>query len=1295
MALTAAQQTDAYRFFSIAFNAAPGVEYMNQIADAYASGMTTQQVVNAFVSKTQFTNVYPTFLTNETFANNLVENIVGSAAAAAAKTQAKADIVAALNSGMSRGDVVYTIFNNLANKPATDADWGATATLMANKVAVAQYYTEVLLGNTTNLATLQSVLAGVTPTTNVSTPAAIQALLGDVFNAQGQTFTLTTSADQVPGMNGSAGTISTTGNDVYVANNSTLSSADRIVDAAGNADKLKYSSQVSVGHSAFEMKGVETLEVTADGGTTESGFDLSGAQGLTLLKSLNSTGRTAFGQVTSLANIEVNNVTSSSSAPVNHQVAVQYQDSVVSGAANEVTLTLANNSNVNPVGGVWIGRVADGNMNPGTGIETLNVVTSGSAATLTRLTSQISTMNVSGDQNLTIQDALQPTVDTIAAGGFTGALNVNLTGNVLGRGALPAAPGVANTDGVLSITTGSGNDVIDLLVGSAGTATRAPTAAEPDNALGFGEDRSTGVGNGQVTRNATISTGAGNDYVEAGLGDDNINLGEGNDSLVLTVGGLTVADLVTGGAGADQLTLNTTDSISKSEAERVTQIETVNLLAAGSTFVVTDNLLTTADGGMFTINTNNGTTDPVSGLQNGQLTTGGHTIDLTNVSFNNTGNFTLNGNGFVAANAVWGGQAGTGDTVIANDATVNAKATLTFGQDAAFNGTPANTYTGDTLRIVDGGDYRFDDFANVTGLDVIELMANTNIAQTYNLELLSSMIDNRDSGNNAVGDANDDLVIKISRNVPQGSVVNIDAAQISATQRVTVYNNSNVTVNVTNNGAGRVTVLSSLEFTENADNLVGTAADDFFSADSLDQLDTADNAAGNAGTDTLQLNFGVFNANPGVGLFANLFNAANISSMENVVFAVDTDVSFRDDSTGGIGGHGVVSYTTGAGNDVVTHNLNGRTVTYNLGAGTNTFRDDILTDGTGAVATVNTGAGADQVFTDNDTNVGGAVDNVGDTFNLGAGTDTLHINGALASVIGATVVGGSHYNLSGVDVVNFTATAASFAPTATGLTIQNTAVSQTDSGLVLTVNVNDANGVANLVAIADASAVIGPRSVNITMVTTAGAGQGTDAADILGGSGNDVLSLGTSGVTGYAIQGNAGADTIDISGAGVGGAMVRYASSNDGGAQGAQGANAGYDTITGFVSGTDEVGFTAAGISTVFFNQVVGNMVRVQDAAVNFNATHHAMVLTQVGNGVTNAELLDLAVIASKANVHGVTAAATDGGLIVVNGQSQAAVYLYVEQDGTANNVATSELKILGIFDTNALGLAATDLQIV
>ena len=48
MAMTTQQQTDAYRFFAIAFGAAPGVTYMNQIADAYAAGMTTKQIVNVY-----------------------------------------------------------------------------------------------------------------------------------------------------------------------------------------------------------------------------------------------------------------------------------------------------------------------------------------------------------------------------------------------------------------------------------------------------------------------------------------------------------------------------------------------------------------------------------------------------------------------------------------------------------------------------------------------------------------------------------------------------------------------------------------------------------------------------------------------------------------------------------------------------------------------------------------------------------------------------------------------------------------------------------------------------------------------------------------------------------------------------------------------------------------------------------------------------------------------------------------------------------------------------------------------
>ena len=1229
MALTAAQQTDAYRFFSIAFNAAPGVEYMNQIADAYATGASTKDVVNAFVSKSQFTNVYPTFLTNVAFANNLVENIVGSSAAEAAKTQAKADIVTALNGGLSRGDVIYTIFNNLANKPAADADWGNTAKMMANKVAVAQYYTEVLLGNTTNLATLQSVLSNVTPATDVSTPAAIQAVLGDVFNAQGQTFTLTANADQVPGMNGSAGTISTTGNDVYVATNTTLSSADRLVDAAGTADKLKYSSQAAATHAAFEMKGVETLEVTADAAQPVS-FDLSGSEGLTLLKTLNSTGNTTYNQVTSEADIEVNNVTAGAN------VTVSYQDSVVAGTTNDVTLTLANNSNVTPVGTIMVGRTADANG----GVETISAVVSGAAATVTQLDSDISTLNVAGNQNLTITTALNSTVDTVAAGSFTGALNINLTGNAAAAG-----------EGALSITTGSGNDVIDLL-------------ADGD----AGRDTTT------VTRNATISTGAGNDTLEAGLGDDNINLGEGNDLMLVTTGGITVNDTINGGAGADTIRIIAADTISKSEAEKVTAVEVVDLRAAGSTFVVTDNLLTTVEGDTFTIDTQNAT--------------GGHTVDLTNVTFSNTNRFVLRAETNVADTL--NSNIGTNDTVIADDATVNAKAVLGFGAGA-----------GDTLRVVDGATITSDDLGNISGLEVINLESTSNTPQTWNISLSDAFI-RQASANNA--DATDgtaavlataavgagNLRITMDDEIPAGSVLNINLGDVAALTpaqianlagAVSVLRTANVTVNLVD-AAGApvvaagvlavVNVSGSLKYTTNADTLVtmtGTPGADTYVADFLSEVNLADSIDGLGGVDTLQLNFAI--ANNTATALAQL-NNTSITAVEVLTFNTNDQVRFTTD--------GIASITTvnfGAGNDEIAGNTEAGT--YNFGAGNNTFVDAA----TAADYAVNLTSGAgNDTFTFNTETTGNSIKlTIADSIAAGAGTDTLNIVDTAAA--------GALYALpnviTGVDAINYTV-----GDVADGLVVDNVDVNVADDGET-DFTVTD-NTVANTAVIFNASALTAtPGHLNTARVVVngAGAGQAGNLADVIGGADDDVITIGGT-LTGYVVQGNGGADTINIVTANATG--VLFNSPNDGGATG---ANTGYDTITGFTSGTDFVLFNNAGYlaTDTAGTGAATNLVLATDAPANFTTTDNGLLMTQAGSGFTDADLLDLAVIASRANTIGVTAAATQGGLFIAQGATQSAVYLYVESNGTANNVGTNELKLLGIVDSNALGNAATDLQ--
>lgn len=195
--MTNQQQTEAYQFFVIAFGAAPGVEYMTQISDAYNAGLTTQQIVNIYTTKAQFTSTYPTFFTSEQFAAALINNVVGSSASAAAKAEAQADIVGALNAGWSRGDVVYQIFTNLAAKNPADPMWGATSTLLANKVAVAKYVTEVQLNGSTDVSVLQGVLAGVTATSDVSTPAKIEAIIagsGPVVNGN-----LTVGIDRIMG----------------------------------------------------------------------------------------------------------------------------------------------------------------------------------------------------------------------------------------------------------------------------------------------------------------------------------------------------------------------------------------------------------------------------------------------------------------------------------------------------------------------------------------------------------------------------------------------------------------------------------------------------------------------------------------------------------------------------------------------------------------------------------------------------------------------------------------------------------------------------------------------------------------------------------------------------------------------------------------------------------------------------------------------------------------------------------------------------------------------------------------
>ena len=80
--LTDTIKNDLYKFFIVAFDAAPGATYMSQLADAVEADMTIEQIVEVFTTKPEFTSVYPNFFTNAQFANKLINTVVGTAASA-------------------------------------------------------------------------------------------------------------------------------------------------------------------------------------------------------------------------------------------------------------------------------------------------------------------------------------------------------------------------------------------------------------------------------------------------------------------------------------------------------------------------------------------------------------------------------------------------------------------------------------------------------------------------------------------------------------------------------------------------------------------------------------------------------------------------------------------------------------------------------------------------------------------------------------------------------------------------------------------------------------------------------------------------------------------------------------------------------------------------------------------------------------------------------------------------------------------------------------------------------------
>ncbi len=179
------------------------------------------------------------------------------------------------------------------------------------------------------------------------------------------------------------------------------------------------------------------------------------------------------------------------------------------------------------------------------------------------------------------------------------------------------------------------------------------------------------------------------------------------------------------------------------------------------------------------------------------------------------------------------------------------------------------------------------------------------------------------------------------------------------------------------------------------------------------------------------------------------------------------------------------------------------------------------------------------------------------------------------------------------------------------------------------------------------------------------------------GSDNDTLTGGTGADT---LIGGLGADDMRLGPSDTAADYVYYQTSIDGAAAG---ANTGYDEISQFELNRDKVAFGqdfnggGADLDDIAADDTFAFQT---NAAVNFTTTHEGLVFT---GGLTDANLTEanFTTIAGFLNVVGITAAAGDDGLIIVQGATKSGIYLYVEDGTAANDVSASELTLLGTVD--------------
>ena len=1221
------------------------------------------------VSTTAPATVAANWLTNDfagktdlQVANTILSNL-GLTSITGLNNWLSAQLTAAGSSAAAKGAALVSILNGYANM-TTDAVYGSYAVGFNAKVDASLALSQTAGAKGGSFAT--SDVVAVTPKTFTLTTGV----------NSGAAFTGGTGSDSFDGSLGGSG-----------ANLQTLNSADSL-DGGLGSDVLI--ATLTGNTTSPTLAGIESITATATGTATLS---LLNSTGYTSLENANSTAALSFANIasTSVALKDTNNASGTTFG---------YTTAAVAGTADSATLTLTN---------VTAGTETIN------GVETVNLVSSGSANSITLSADAATTVGVTGDQNLTL-GTLGSTVTNVNAGTFTGRLSVT-TANAT---AATVTGGTAND----TITGGAGNDNISG---------------------GAGADSLTGGAGNDV-----LSGGAGNDTIVGGTENDNISGGDDADTLVFTtLSAMAGNGTVSGGAGTD--TLRFTGDIGADIVEstlvntRVSGVEAIDVRganAAARTITLTDAALASQGTTSFTVTdgvysdaaTNNITVNAgaltaansVDAAFNNRaavqvrITTGaGANTDTITFAVGTSTYATYTASGSITAAATAAGLAAainavtTGTYVasvlntdyvviaatnpgssIASSPTLTSAGSIRINAQGAAGAVTAatadinNSYTGgagaDTFRVgntgvgtTDRGLLSADTLAGGAGTDTLIVTGGTTTTTTVDMRNVSGVENITTSGTGLVT-----INALATTSIASTGTLTVNAASQTVAARGLNLDASGYTTT----NAGKISVTSGA----GADTIVGTAG-----SDSIDSGAGNDTITAGSGNDSLT-------GGDGDDTFIYASEAA---------YSDDTGLTLVFDTVAGGAGNDTVQFTTSAatlsaaqlagltGVEIIDLAITASTITLSdavvdanggdvqqvrlttagtVTASALTAPNSIavrVEDATNGVVSVTGGAGNDSVTFSG--RAQGQLEAT-DAVKLGSGTDTIFVTNIQGHTAGAAA-GASAATLSslvtGVESLVVSDLATDQANGDITITLDNTFTattftvdgSQLDAGEDLTFT-NANNTTASGTGLAAAVSVTG------------GAGNdaitgGVQADTLIGGAGDDNL---TGGVGIDNLSGGEGNDTFTVATLSHFAGLLQAETVSGG---------TGNDTLTVSDSGTinapDLVGLNSVETIT-FTNTGAINTIYLSDAVYTANGlTSLAVTDTGTGNfGITvNAAGL------SAANSVQISTANATGDDILTGGSGNDTFTVIVDTTNTLGDIDSSD-SIIGGAGTDTLTIS-------